>query len=149
VLGTPACERLIASISIEASTSTYVLLAYPEQVLVPKFSQGKPVAVLVIDNLCPHQATQVREMLAPQHYRRAGCLRLVQARWLCPTLIPKTLSFSGSRVFQGVPKLPLNLLAGDDTSRPYFDFFGGRNLSWRISASSAAVWSAWPSQPKQ
>jgi hypothetical protein len=64
VLGAPACECLIASISIEASTSTYVLLAYLEQVLVPEFRQVKPVAILAMNNLRPHRATKVREMLA-------------------------------------------------------------------------------------
>ena len=50
--------------SIEASTSTPVLLADLEQVLVPKLRQVKPDAILVMDNLRPHHATEVREMLA-------------------------------------------------------------------------------------
>ena len=57
VLGALACEGLIASMSIEASTSTTVLLAYLEQVLVPKLRQVKPDAILVMDNLRPHHAT--------------------------------------------------------------------------------------------
>lgn len=36
VLGALACEGLVATMSIEASTSTSVLLAYLEQVLVPR-----------------------------------------------------------------------------------------------------------------
>jgi transposase len=64
VLGALACEGLIATMSIEASTSTPVLLAYLEQVLVPKLRQVKPDAILVMDNLRPHRATEVREMLA-------------------------------------------------------------------------------------
>jgi len=65
VLGALACDGLIASMSIEASTSTPVLLAYLEQVLVPKLRQVKPDAILVMDNnLRPHHATEVREMLA-------------------------------------------------------------------------------------
>jgi hypothetical protein len=64
VLGALACEGLIASMSIEAATSTSVLLAYLEQVLVPKLRQVKPDAILVMDNLRPHRATEVREMLA-------------------------------------------------------------------------------------
>jgi transposase len=40
------------------------LLAYLEQVLVPKLLQVKPDAILVMDNLRPHHATQVRELLA-------------------------------------------------------------------------------------
>jgi transposase len=64
VLGALACEGLIATMSIEASTSTAVLLAYLEQVLVPKLRQVKPDAVLVMDNLRPHHATEVVELLA-------------------------------------------------------------------------------------
>jgi transposase len=63
VLGALACEGLVATMSIEASTSTSVLLAYLEQVLVPKLQQVKPDAILVMDNLRPHHATEVRDLL--------------------------------------------------------------------------------------
>jgi transposase len=53
----------IATMSIEASTSTPVLLAYLERVLVPKLQQVKPDAILVMDNLHPHRATEVRGLL--------------------------------------------------------------------------------------
>ncbi|GEO18845.1 hypothetical protein MAE02_65410 [Microvirga aerophila] len=53
----------MATMSIEAATSTPVLLAYLEQVLVPKLQQVKPNAILVMDNLRPHRATEVRELL--------------------------------------------------------------------------------------
>ncbi|MBM6584412.1 transposase [Microvirga sp. BT689] len=49
--------------SIAASTSTSVLLAYLEQVLVPRLQQLKPDAILVMDNLRPHHATEVRDLL--------------------------------------------------------------------------------------
>jgi transposase len=62
MLGALACEGLVATMSIEASTT--VLLAYLEQVLVPKLRQVKPDAILVMDNLRPHHATQVRDLLA-------------------------------------------------------------------------------------
>jgi hypothetical protein len=65
VLGALACEGLVATMSVEASTSTSVLLAYLEQVLVPKLRQVKPDAILVLDNLRPHRATEVRNLLAP------------------------------------------------------------------------------------
>jgi transposase len=63
VLGALACDGLVATMSIEASTSTPVLLAYLEQVLVPKLQQVKPDAILVMDNLRPHRATEVRDLL--------------------------------------------------------------------------------------
>ena len=64
VLGALACEGLVAAMSIEAATSTPVLLACLEQVLVPKLQQVKPDAILVMDNLRPHRATEVQELLA-------------------------------------------------------------------------------------
>jgi transposase len=64
VFGALSCEGLMARMSIEASTSTPVLLAYLEQVLVPKLQQGKPKAILVLDNLRPHRATEVSGLLA-------------------------------------------------------------------------------------
>jgi transposase len=64
VLGALACEGLVATMSIEAATSTPVLLAYLEQVLVPKLRQVKPDAILVMDNLRPHRAATVQELLA-------------------------------------------------------------------------------------
>jgi transposase len=63
VLGALTCECLVATMSIEASTSTPVLLAYLEQVLEPKLQLMKPDAILVMDNLRPHRATTVRELL--------------------------------------------------------------------------------------
>ena len=41
-----------------------MLLAYLEQVLVPKLRQVKPDAILVMDNLRPHRAATVQELLA-------------------------------------------------------------------------------------
>jgi transposase len=64
VLGALACEGLVATMSIKASTSTSALRAYLEQVLVPKLQQVKPDAILVMDDLRPHRATEVGELLA-------------------------------------------------------------------------------------
>ena len=74
VLGALACEGLIATMSIEASTS--VPLAYLEQVLMPKLLQVKPDAILVMDNLRPHHATEIVELLA-----QAGIGRLYLPRY--------------------------------------------------------------------
>jgi transposase len=64
VLGALACDGLVATMSIEASTSTPVLLGYLEQVLVPALKRTWPDAILVMDNLRPHRATEVGELLA-------------------------------------------------------------------------------------
>jgi transposase len=62
-LGALACEGLVATMSIEAATSTPMLLAYLEQILVPKLQKMKPDAILVMNNLRPHRATPVQELL--------------------------------------------------------------------------------------
>ncbi|KFG69451.1 transposase [Microvirga sp. BSC39] len=64
VLGALSCEGLVATMSIEASTSTPVFLGYLEQVLVPALKRTRPDAILVMDNLRPHHATKVGELLA-------------------------------------------------------------------------------------
>jgi transposase len=64
VLGALSCEGLVATMSIEATTSTPVLLAYLEQVLVPALKRTRPDAILVMDNLRPHRATEGGELLA-------------------------------------------------------------------------------------
>ncbi|KLK92777.1 transposase [Microvirga vignae] len=64
VLGALGCDGLVATMSIEESTSTPVLLAYLEQVLVPALKTTRPDAILVMDNLRPHRATEVGELLA-------------------------------------------------------------------------------------
>ncbi|MBQ0819952.1 IS630 family transposase [Microvirga sp. HBU67558] len=63
VLGALACDRLVTTITIEASTSTSVLLGYLEQVLVRALKGTKPDAILAMDNLRPHHATEVRDLL--------------------------------------------------------------------------------------
>lgn len=64
MLGALACEGLVATMSIKAATSTPVLLAYLEHVLVPKVRQVKPDAILMLDNLRPHHATEVGDLFA-------------------------------------------------------------------------------------
>jgi hypothetical protein len=107
VLGALACEGLIASMSIEASTSTSVLLAYLEQVLVPKLQQVKPDAILVMDNLRPHHATEVRDLLD-----QAGIGLLYLPRYSCGLILFKvacgSVSTFGKSVAPGV-KVPLGV----------------------------------------
>jgi transposase len=82
VLGALACDGLVATMSIEASTSTSVLLAYLEQVLVPALKRKRPDAILVMDNLRPHHATEVRDLL-----EQAG-IRLLYLPRYSPELNP-------------------------------------------------------------
>jgi len=64
VRGALAFEGLVATMSIEALTSTSVLLGNLEQVLVSNLRQVKPDTILVMDNLRPHWAAEVSEHLA-------------------------------------------------------------------------------------
>ncbi len=63
-MGALSTEGVVAAMSIEASTSTPVFLAYLEQVLVPELKRVKPDAVVVMDNLRPHKAGAVGQVLA-------------------------------------------------------------------------------------
>ncbi|MEZ0168396.1 transposase [Microvirga sp. TS319] len=64
VLAALTCEGLVATMSTEASTTTSVLLACIEQVLVPTLRLVRPDAILVMENLRPDHATEVIELLA-------------------------------------------------------------------------------------
>lgn len=64
VLGALSSEGVVAAMSIEAATSTPVFLAYLEQGLVPELKRVKPDAVVVMDNLRPHKAGAVGQVLA-------------------------------------------------------------------------------------
>ena len=68
VLAALACDGLVATKSIEASTSTPVLLSYLEQVLEPALKRTGPDAILVMDN----------------------CDRVVQLRWVSVSTGPGT-----------------------------------------------------------
>jgi hypothetical protein len=61
VLGALACDGLVATMSIEASPSTSVLLAYLEQVLAPALKRTRPDAIQVLDNLRPHRQRKCRK----------------------------------------------------------------------------------------
>lgn len=63
VLGALSTEGIGAVMSIEAATSTPVFLADLEQVLVPELKRRKPDAVVVMDNLRPHKAAIVGQVL--------------------------------------------------------------------------------------
>jgi transposase len=59
VLGALALDGVVGATSVAAATSTRVLLAFVEQVLVPAL-RNRPDAVVVIDNLAAHKAEAVR-----------------------------------------------------------------------------------------
>ena len=94
--------------SIEASTSTPVFLGYLEQVLVPALKRTRPDAILVMDNLRPHHATEVGELLA-----RAGIGADVMRRENQPHRID---------LAQRAPRRQ-RLFLEDIQSRPGDDFF--------------------------
>ena len=59
VLGALSTEGMLAAMSIEASTSAAVFLAFVEQVLLPVLRRDKPDAVVVMDNLSAHKRADV------------------------------------------------------------------------------------------
>jgi transposase len=65
ILGGLSLEGLIACMSVDGATDTDVVLAFTEHVLVPALRPGQ---VVLMDNLPPHKAPRVRELL-----EHAGC----------------------------------------------------------------------------
>src|SRR4051812_38648882 len=63
VLGALGHEGVLAAMSVEGATSGAVFHAYLERVLLPALREGKPDAVLVMDNLGAHKTPKVRELL--------------------------------------------------------------------------------------
>ena len=63
VLGALSTTGVVAAMSIAAATDTAVFLTYLDQVLVPELKRVKPDAVVVMDNLRPHKAGAVSQVL--------------------------------------------------------------------------------------
>jgi transposase len=59
VIGALGVEGVVASMSIAASTTAAVFLAFVEQVLLPAL-RGRPDVVVVMDNLSAHKGERVR-----------------------------------------------------------------------------------------
>lgn len=59
MLGALSTEGMLAAMSLEASTSADVFLAFVETVLVPILGPDKPNAVVVMDNLSAHKRTDI------------------------------------------------------------------------------------------
>jgi transposase len=65
ILGGLSREGLIACMSVDGATDTDVVLAFTEHVLLPAL---KPGQVVILDNLSPHRALRLREVI-----ETAGC----------------------------------------------------------------------------
>ena len=64
VLGALAADGVAGAMSIERATDTAVFLAYLDHVLIPELVRTKPDAVVILDDLSPHQAPAVRQRCA-------------------------------------------------------------------------------------
>ena len=62
ILGALAADGLVAAMTVAAATTTQVLLAFVQQVLLPAL-RARPGSIVVMDNLAPHKAVCVREAL--------------------------------------------------------------------------------------
>jgi transposase len=65
ILGGLSLAGLVACMSVEGAADTPVVVAFTEHVLVPSLRPGQ---VVVMDNLAPHKAPRVRQLI-----ERAGC----------------------------------------------------------------------------
>ena len=59
VLGALSADGMLAAMSIEASTSSAVFLAFVEPVLLPVLQRDKPGAIVVMDNLSAHKRADI------------------------------------------------------------------------------------------
>ena len=63
VLGALAADGVAAAMTIERATDAAVFLAYLDRVLIPELVRTKPDALVILDDLSPHQAPAVRRRL--------------------------------------------------------------------------------------
>lgn len=85
ILGGLSLQGLIACMSIEAATDTPVFVAFTRPVLVPALRPGQ---VVILDNLSPHKADEVRALI-----EAAGC-RLLLLPPYSPDLNPVEQAWS-------------------------------------------------------
>ena len=69
ILGGLTLQGLIACMSIEAATDLDVFRAFTVEVLIPQLRPGQ---VVILDNLSPHKAQEIRELI-----EAAGCRLLL------------------------------------------------------------------------
>jgi hypothetical protein len=62
ILGAIACDGLVAVMTVAAATSTAVVLAFVEGLLIPA-PRARPEVLVGMDNLAPHRAAAVRDAL--------------------------------------------------------------------------------------
>src|SRR5690606_576695 len=79
LIGALSLSGLRAMMTIPAATDTDVTVAFVEHVLVPELGRGQ---IVVMDNLSPHKAPRVRELI-----EAAGC-RLLFLPPYSPDLSP-------------------------------------------------------------
>ena len=65
ILGGLSLDGLIACMSVDGAADTDVVVAFAEHVLLPALHPGR---VVILDNLSPHRARRVREVI-----EQAGC----------------------------------------------------------------------------
>lgn len=63
IVGGLTLEGFVAPMSSSSAMNTDLFLGYVDQVLIPELREKKPGAVVVLDNLKPHLAVEVREKL--------------------------------------------------------------------------------------
>ncbi len=69
ILGGLSLTGLVACMSIQSATDKPIFIAFTREVLVPELRPGQ---VVVLDNLAPHKADEVRQMI-----EGAGCRLLL------------------------------------------------------------------------
>ena len=102
VLGALSGEGMIAAMSIQAATTTRVLLAFLQAVLIPELRRRHPNATVLMDNLSAHKPKAVETALTKAGFKllygpslRASCApprRAPARRSKPPSPLPSTAS---------------------------------------------------------
>ncbi len=98
LVGGLALEGLLAPMSSPSAMDTALFLGYVEHMLIPEVVETKPGAVIVLDNLKPHLAAEVREKL------EAAGLRLLYLPPYSPDFSP--IEQAGSKLKALLRKAP-------------------------------------------
>lgn len=69
VLGALSGEGMVAAMSIEAATTTRVLMAFLQSVLIPELRRRHPGATVLMDNLSAHKPKQVETALTKAGFK--------------------------------------------------------------------------------
>lgn len=129
VLGALGADGAAAAMTIERATDTAVFTAFLDHVLIPELVRTKPDAVVILDNLSPHEAPAVRARLEAAGFellylpRYSPDLSPIEPMW---AQLKAALRAAAARTVPALEAALADALAGvtPDDARAYFRHCG-------------------------